>query len=61
MISSVLFAVLHFNPSGFLIYLAVGCAFAYAYVRTTNLLAAIAAHATYNGLVLLAGTLMPGS
>lgn len=51
--SSVLFAVVHMNLSGFLIYLGVGMVFALAYRRTSNLMTPITAHVTYNGLLVL--------
>lgn len=49
--SSVLFAAVHLNMSGFLVYLAVGCAFAVVYTRTSRLLAPITAHVVYNGVL----------
>ena len=51
-LSALLFAFVHFNPSGFLVYAAVGALFAYAYQRTGNLMASMLAHCTYNGIVM---------
>lgn len=56
-VSAVLFAAIHLNPSGFLAYLTVGLVFAYAYRRTRNLLAPIAAHMVYNGCAMAAAFL----
>ncbi len=56
-ISSAMFAVIHLNPSGILIYLVVGLLFAVVYARMKSLAAPVAAHATYNGLVLAAALL----
>jgi len=52
--SSVLFALIHFNPSGFLIYLAIGVVLAAVYQRTGSLLAPVAGHVTVNAVVLVA-------
>ena len=51
--SSVLFSLVHFHLSGFLIYLAVGCAFALVYARASNLLAPVVAHVTYNAIAVV--------
>ena len=51
-VSSVLFALVHFNASGLLVYLAVGLVFGLVYLRTASLVAPVTAHVTYNGLVL---------
>lgn len=53
LVSSVLFAVIHFNLSGFILYLVIGCALAFVYENTANLLAPIAGHITVNSLALL--------
>ena len=53
LISSMMFAALHFNLSGFAIYLALGALFGWLQLRTSNLLAPVLAHVSYNGLVLL--------
>jgi membrane protease YdiL (CAAX protease family) len=58
LVSSALFALVHLNLSGFLVYLAVGCMFALVYSRTASLLAPISAHVVYNGIVLLVGTVL---
>lgn len=55
--SSLMFAAIHLNPSGILIYFAVGLILALVYVRTRSFLAPFVAHATYNGLVLIAAVL----
>jgi membrane protease YdiL (CAAX protease family) len=51
--SSVMFAVIHFNLSGFMVYLVIGCALAWVYEATSHLLAPIVAHVTINALALL--------
>ena len=53
LISSMMLAALHFNLSGFAIYLALGALFGWLQLRTSNLLAPVLAHVSYNGLVLL--------
>jgi membrane protease YdiL (CAAX protease family) len=55
--SSLMFTVIHFNPSGFLIYLGIGCVLAWVYHRTGRLIAPIVAHATLNGIALLLSSL----
>lgn len=50
--SASLFALVHLNLSGFLVYLVVGIFFAAAYRKTGNFTAAVLAHVTYNGTVL---------
>jgi hypothetical protein len=52
--SSTLFALTHFNVSGLLLYLGVGCVFAWAYRQSGRLAAPIAAHLTLNAVVVLA-------
>jgi len=54
LISSALFALVHLNLSGFLVYLAVGCIFALVYTRTDHILAPITAHVAYNGALMTA-------
>jgi len=58
--SSVMFAAIHFNLSGFLVYLAIGCAMAWVYHRTDNLLAPIVGHMTANSIALAASVLANG-
>lgn len=53
LVSGVLFSAMHWNPSGFLIYLVVGSAFAWSYRKTDNMLAPIAAHVAYNGVAMM--------
>ncbi len=53
-ISSVLFALIHFNPSGFAIYVAIGLVLAWIYRKSGNLLAPIAGHVCFNALVIAA-------
>lgn len=57
LVSTITFALVHFNPSGLLIYLAVGVVFTVVYARTSHLLAPIVAHASYNAAVILISTL----
>jgi membrane protease YdiL (CAAX protease family) len=52
--SSVLFAVIHLNLSGFFVYLAMGIALGYVDARTGRLLAPILGHVTVNAVVVLA-------
>ena len=53
-VSSVLFAVIHFNLSGFVIYVAIGLTLAWVYRRSGNLLAPITGHVCFNALVVAA-------
>jgi membrane protease YdiL (CAAX protease family) len=55
--SSALFALIHFNLSGFLVYLAMGAVLGYVDARTGRLLAPILGHATVNTVVVLATAL----
>jgi hypothetical protein len=55
--SSLMFALIHFNPSGAVIYLGIGCVLAWVYHRTGRLIAPIVAHATLNGIALLLSSL----
>jgi membrane protease YdiL (CAAX protease family) len=57
-ISSLMFALIHFNFSGLLIYLGIGCVLAWAYRRTGRILAPIVGHATLNAIVLIATMLI---
>jgi membrane protease YdiL (CAAX protease family) len=58
-ISSIMFAAVHFNPSGFFVYFGIGMVLAYVYRRTSNIAAPIAGHVVHNSLVLSALLLMP--
>jgi len=58
-LSAAAFALLHFNPSGFLIYFGVGLILAWVCRRTGGLLAPIAAHVVYNTTVLTVALLSP--
>ncbi len=49
-VSSSLFAVTHFNPSGFLVYLIIGCVLGYLQQRSGRLVSPIVAHVVYNAL-----------
>jgi membrane protease YdiL (CAAX protease family) len=53
LVSSVLFAAIHFNLSGFLVYLAIGCSMGWVYNRTNSLVAPMVGHATANSIVLM--------
>ena len=44
------FSLIHFNPTGIVVYFVVGLLFAWACRRTATLAAAIAAHVVYNGV-----------
>jgi len=52
-VSSLMFAVIHLNPSGLLIYLGIGCVLAAVYRYTGRLIAPIVGHATLNAIVLV--------
>jgi membrane protease YdiL (CAAX protease family) len=52
-VSSLMFALIHFNVSGLLIYLGIGCVLAWVYHRTGRIVAPIVGHATLNGIVLI--------
>ena len=56
-VSSLTFALIHFHPPAFPVYVLYGLLFAYLYRRTSNLLAPVLAHATVN-LVGLAALLL---
>ncbi len=56
-LSSLMFAVIHWNASGFLIYLGIGCVFAWVYHRTGRIVAPIVGHATLNAIVLFVSAL----
>lgn len=55
--SSLMFALIHLNPSGLLVYLGIGCLLAWVYQRTGRLLAPIAGHVTLNAIVLISAGL----
>ena len=57
--SSLLFAVVHGNPSGFLIYLAIGAILAWSYRHTGRMVSPIVGHATLNSIVLIGSQLAP--
>jgi membrane protease YdiL (CAAX protease family) len=52
MLSSLMFAIVHFNLSGFFIYLGIGLVLAYVYRRSGSIVAPIAGHIVHNGIVL---------
>lgn len=58
-ISSLLFALIHFNLSGFVIYVGIGCVLALAYRRTSNILTPIVGHVVTNGIVLVVQAAAP--
>lgn len=60
LVSSVLFAAIHFNVSGFLLYLTIGCILAWVHHRTNHLLAPVAGHVVVNAVVLFASGLSGG-
>ena len=57
-LSSVMFAAIHGNPSGFLIYLGIGCIFAWVYHHTGRFVSALVAHATLNFSALIIALLV---
>jgi membrane protease YdiL (CAAX protease family) len=56
-VSSLMFAMIHLNPSGVLIYLGIGCVMAWVYRRTGRLVAPILGHVTLNAIVLISSAL----
>jgi membrane protease YdiL (CAAX protease family) len=58
-VSTALFALVHFNPSGILVYLSIGAVLAWVYLRSGSIVAPICAHMIYNGLVLVASLMIP--
>lgn len=59
LVSSAMFAMIHFNPSGFLVYLAIGVVLSWVYERTGRFVAPLAGHVTVNAAV-LAAAVIPG-
>ncbi|KAH7624027.1 hypothetical protein Ndes2526B_g01280 [Nannochloris sp. 'desiccata'] len=57
--SSLVFATVHFTKEGFVPLLLLGCVFGTAYLKTSNLLPAVALHSLWN-IVLLSQILMSG-
>jgi len=57
--SSLMFAVVHLNPSGFLAYTAIGLVLAWSYRRSGRILVPILAHVVHNGLALTVTYLFP--
>jgi len=57
LISSAMFAAIHFNASGFVIYLVIGAVLAWVYERTGRLVAPILGHVTVNAVVLVVAVL----
>jgi len=57
LVSAGLFSLAHWNPSGVALYFVVGLVFAAVCHWTSRLSAAVAAHVTYNGIVILLGML----
>jgi membrane protease YdiL (CAAX protease family) len=58
-LSSIVFAAIHLNPSGFPVYVVIAAVMAWVYRRSGSLVSPILAHMTLNGTVLLVGTLVP--
>jgi membrane protease YdiL (CAAX protease family) len=61
LLSSLVFAVIHLNPSGLPVYLVIAVVMALVYHYSGNLISPIVAHATLNGTILLASALVPAS
>jgi membrane protease YdiL (CAAX protease family) len=57
-VSSLFFAAIHTNLSGFLVYLAIGAVLAWVYERTARLAAAVTGHVVVNACVLTFGVLV---
>jgi membrane protease YdiL (CAAX protease family) len=51
-VSAGLFSLIHFNPSGFVVYMAIGLVLAVAYHWSSNLLAPVVGHMGFNAIVL---------
>jgi membrane protease YdiL (CAAX protease family) len=58
-ISALMFALVHFNPSGFPIYVGIGLVLAWVYVRSSSLVAPIIGHVIHNSIVLAIGVFTP--
>jgi membrane protease YdiL (CAAX protease family) len=61
LLSSAVFAAVHLNPSGIPVYLVIAVVMAWVYRLSGRLISPIVAHATLNGVVLLASAMAPGS
>jgi len=59
-VSSLLFALVHLNASGIVIYLMIGLVLAWVYRRTASLVAPVVAHAVHNGVTLAGALWMQG-
>jgi len=58
-VSAVTFALIHFNLSGFPVYVVIGLILAWVYRRTGSLAAPIAGHVLYNSIALLSAIYFP--
>jgi len=58
-VSALMFALVHFNPSGFPIYVGIGLVLAWVYVRSSSLVAPIIGHVIHNSIVLAIGVFTP--
>lgn len=58
--SALAFALIHFNPHGFVFIFIAGCVLAFIYYLTGSLLCSMWAHLIYNGSQVLMIVLMPG-
>ena len=56
-VSTALFALVHFNPTGIVVYLGIGAVLAYAYLRSGSIVTPVLAHAVHNSLTLAASLL----
>ena len=52
-VSSVLFGLIHFNPSGLAVYIGIGLVLAFVYRRSSSLIAPVVGHVCFNALALL--------
>jgi CAAX protease family protein len=57
--SSLMFAVVHFNPSGMLAYTTIGLILAWSYRRSGRIAVPILGHVVHNGLALTLSYLFP--
>jgi membrane protease YdiL (CAAX protease family) len=60
LVSAGLFAAVHLNPSGFLVYAAIGFVLAWVYRRTGSLVAPVVGHVVHNGIIIVVALLGAG-
>ncbi len=60
-VSAILFAIIHWHPVGFPMYMLIGLVFCWVYRKTGNLWAPVFGHVVYNGFVITLPLLAPAS